>query len=145
MTSMAAPERLFIDTNVLVYARWPAAPLHQQARMALQSYIDAGTQLVISRQVLREFLATLYRPRTGLAITELTAEVRRIEAGYAVVEESAAITAQLLTLLEQGARHVHDTNLAATCLVAGVSHLLTNNPDDFAAFRNHLTIIPLVP
>lgn len=31
MTIAAAPDRLFIDTNILVYASWPAAPLHQQA------------------------------------------------------------------------------------------------------------------
>ncbi|RRR69897.1 MAG: hypothetical protein EI684_14410 [Candidatus Viridilinea halotolerans] len=61
----AAPERLFIDTNILVYVSWPAAPLHQQARATLAAYVEAGTLLVISRQVLREFLATLWGNFSG--------------------------------------------------------------------------------
>lgn len=145
MTIAAAPDRLFIDTNILVYASWPAAPLHQQAREALAAYAGAGTLLVISRQVLREFLATLHRPRTGLAIADLAAEVRQIEASYAVVEDGPAITAQLLTLLEAGASQVHDTNIAATCIVTRISFILTNNPDDFDRFHPQLTPIPLLP
>lgn len=145
MMSEAVPERLFVDTNILVYASWPAAPLHEHARAMLTQYIAAGTLLVISRQVIREFLATLYRPRTSLALADLVAEVRRIEAGYALIEDGPAITAQLLTLLEAGATQVHDTNIAATCLVAGISHILTNNPDDFAPFRGQITVIPLLP
>jgi predicted nucleic acid-binding protein len=145
MTTTAAPDRLFVDTNILVYASWPAAPLHQQARAALAAYTAADTLLIISRQVLREFLATLYRPRTGLAIADLAAEVRRFAASYAIIEESPAITAQLLTLLEAGATQVHDTNIAATCIVAGIGHILTNNPGDFARFRAQLAVIPLRP
>ncbi|NNJ12821.1 PIN domain-containing protein [Chloroflexales bacterium ZM16-3] len=144
MTTVAAPDRLFIDTNILVYASWPAAPLHAQARAALASYATAGTLLIISRQVLREFLATLYRPRTGLPIADIVAEVRRLEAGYVVIEDGPAITTELLTLLEAGATQVHDTNIAATCIVAGVGHILTNNPDDFARFQGQLTVIPLL-
>jgi len=94
--------------------------------------------------VLREFLATLYRPRTGLAIADLAAEVRQLEAGYVVIEDSPTITAMLLTLLEAGATQVHDTNIAATCIVARISHLLTNNPADFDRFRAQITILPLI-
>lgn len=144
MQTMGAPKRIFIDTNSLVYASWPAAPLHHQARAALATYAEAGTLLIISRQVLREFLATLYRPRTGLTIADIAAEVRRFETGYVVVEESPAITAQLLALLEAGATQVDDTNIAATCIVAGIGHILTNNPTDFAPFHAQLTVIPLV-
>jgi len=113
--------------------------------LALEVLAATATPLVISRQILREFLAVLYRPRTGLAITDLVAEVRRLEAGYAVIEDSPTITAQLLTLLEQGARHVHDTNIAATCMVGGMRRILTNNPDDFVPFAPQLMVIPLVP
>lgn len=145
MTTEAGPKLLFVDTNILVYASWPAAPLHQQAHQALAAHTAAGTLLVISRQVLREFLATLYRPRTGLAITDLVAEVRQLEACYVVIEDGPAITAALLSLLEAGATQVHDTNIAATCIVAGISHILTNNPADFTRFSPQLITLPLVP
>lgn len=56
-------EPMFVDTNVLVYASWRAAPLHTQT---LAAYRAAGVPLVISRQIIREFFATLYRPRSGI-------------------------------------------------------------------------------
>ncbi|EFO80004.1 PilT domain-containing protein [Oscillochloris trichoides DG-6] len=145
MMTEAEPKVLFIDTNILVYASWSVAPLHREAQHMLATYTSRGTILVISRQVLREFVATLYRPRTGLAITDITAEVRALEARYVVIEDGPTITAQLLALLEDGATQVHDTNIAATCIVAGIRHILTNNPADFAPFQRWLSVVPLVP
>lgn len=145
MTNVAVPERLFIDTNVLVYASWPAAPLHRTARAALDSYAAAETTLIISRQVLREFLATLYRPSTGLTISDLADQVRSFTRRYLIVEDGPAITAQLLTLLESGATQIHDTNIAATCIAAGIGHILTNNPRDFARFSPQLIAVALTP
>ena len=57
MTNAAEP--VFIDTNILVFASWEAAPLHEAARQTLAGYRQAGAALVISRQVIREWLATL--------------------------------------------------------------------------------------
>lgn len=44
-------EPVFVDTNVLVYARWRVAPLHTQARAALADYRAANIPLVISRRL----------------------------------------------------------------------------------------------
>jgi predicted nucleic acid-binding protein len=74
MTSAA--DSLFVDTNVLVYASWAIAPLHTHARSILATHSSAGASLAISRQVIREWLATLNRPRTGLALAELIAEAQ---------------------------------------------------------------------
>jgi predicted nucleic acid-binding protein len=143
MTAVADP--VFLDTNVLVYATWTAAPLHLQAQAAITSRESAGIPLVVSRQVLREYLATLNRPSTGIRVTTLTNEVRHFIARFRILEENDAVTNTLLGLLEQGAgRRVYDTNIVATMLVAGIRHLLTNNPGDFAAFGQLITVIPLL-
>ena len=63
MTTMPA-ERLFIDTNVLVYASIAEAPLHQAAFARLQTCEETHKELWISRQVLREYLAVLTRPQS---------------------------------------------------------------------------------
>lgn len=55
---------IFIDTNVLVYANILAYPLHQIATEQIQSLIDSGIELWLSRQVLREFIAAVTRPQT---------------------------------------------------------------------------------
>lgn len=41
---------LMVDTNVLVYASLPRAPLHGAAQAALRAARDAGTPLWISRR-----------------------------------------------------------------------------------------------
>lgn len=142
---MSAVESLFIDTNVLVYASWAVAPLHQHARGVLTGHRTAGEQLFISRQVIREWLATLNRPRTGLALSDLIAEAQTFNTHFVILDDTEATTTQLLKLLPQatGVR-VHDCNIVATMLVSGVRRLLTNNPDDFHAFSHLIDILPLV-
>ena len=59
-----AVERIFVDTNVLVYATQVTAPWHAEANQTLTALHAAGAELWISRPVLREYLATLSRPQT---------------------------------------------------------------------------------
>lgn len=146
MANPDAAEALFVDTNVLVYANWDAAPLHGHALSVITQYEAAQTPLVISRQILREYLATLMRPRVGLPIATLITQITRFEARCVVVEDEPAIFRTLLDFLALGAStHIFDTNIVATMQVAGVRRLLTNNPDHFQAFASHIEIIPLVP
>ena len=56
-TAVVAPEPVFVDTNVVVYAAVPAFPLHVDARMRLTELEAAGVCLWISRQSLREYLS----------------------------------------------------------------------------------------
>ena len=86
MTSAADP--LFVDTNVLVYASWAVAPLHSHARSVLATHRSAGAPLYISRQVIREWLATLNRPRTGLALADLIAEAQAFDAHFTILDNS---------------------------------------------------------
>lgn len=60
--AMTDAEPLFIDTNILVYANVTESPYHAPALHAIQTAYQAGRPLWISRQVLREYLATLTRP-----------------------------------------------------------------------------------
>lgn len=142
-TGVAEP--IFMDTNILVYASVDSSPFYDLARTTITAYEQAGTPLWISRQVLREYLATLIRPNVGIPITELTATVRRYELRFQVAEESPLVTAQLLALLEQShSRQVHDTNIVATMQTIGITRILTNNPDDFTPFSAFITVIPLL-
>lgn len=134
----------FLDTNVLVYASVDASPFHEAALNTIATLENNNFQIWISRQVIREYLATLIRPSFSIPIAELTNAIRNFELRYQVAEESPLVTAQLLTFLEQGrSRHVHDTNIVATMLVHGIDQLVTNNPDDFAPFTTLITLIPI--
>ena len=59
-----AADPVFVDTNVLVYANTVRSPLHIRAQLALQDLSASAIPLWISRQILREYLATLSRPQT---------------------------------------------------------------------------------
>ncbi len=54
---------VFLDTNVLVYANVAESPFHQATITAIETRYASGVGLWISRQILREFLATLSRPQ----------------------------------------------------------------------------------
>jgi predicted nucleic acid-binding protein len=124
MTSAADP--LFVDTNVLVYASWVVSPLHTHARSVLATYRNTGTPLYISRQIIREWLATLNRPRTGLALVDLITEAQSFDAYFAILDETMATTANLLALLPQASGvRVHDVNIVASMQSAGIRRLLT--------------------
>lgn len=101
--------------------------------------------LFISRQVIREWLATLNRPRTGLLLIDLVAEAQTFEHHFTILDDTDAVTTHLLTLLPQtGGMRVHDANIVATMQSVGVRRLLTNNPRHFDPFAHLITILPLV-
>ena len=63
-----------------------------------------------------------------------------------VVDDNSFVTENLLKLVEQypvGGKQIHDANIVATMHVYNISHLLTNNPDDFKRFSDTITVLPL--
>jgi predicted nucleic acid-binding protein len=150
---MMAASRLFIDTNVIVHSIIDQSALHRTAQQAILSYQRAGYEVWISRQILREFLATLSRPHgytTGgrrISATRLIAEVRLLQTQYYIAEDSQDVTERLLKLLASinvGGKQIHDANIVATMLASGITHLLTENVSDFTRYSQLITIIPLV-
>ncbi|CAN5581013.1 type II toxin-antitoxin system VapC family toxin [soil metagenome] len=148
--AMTDADRVFVDTNVLVYATVTTAPAHTAARQALADRRASGTELWISRQVLREYVAVLTRPQSftrPASMTDVAADVRSFERQFRVADDTAPVTEQLLQLLEEvpkGGKQVHDVNIVATMLVHGVTTLLTGNASDFARFEPRITVEPLV-
>ena len=140
---------IFLDTNVLVYAASLGAPLHQQASEEIQRRYESGQDLWVSRQVLREYLATLSRPQTFAhpkPVRELVSDIRYFLDNFRIAEEGPAVTEKLLDLIEGrevGGKHIHDANIVATMLTNGIYALLTHNRDDFGRFADLIEVIPL--
>ena len=141
---------IFLDTNVLIYANVASAPWHQIAIATLQELSDNGTLLWISRQVLREFIATLTRPQTFNMPQPIEVVIKRtrfLQETFLIADDDALVTAKLLELLEQipiGGRQIHDANIVATMLTTGIPNLLTHNVKDFTRFNSLINITPLV-
>jgi predicted nucleic acid-binding protein len=143
-------QRVFVDTNVLVYATQESAPFNRPARQKLKELEDSGSEFWISRQVLREYIATMSRPQTysnPLSIETIVERIRLFEQIFMVADDTVEVTAHLLTLLEEtstGGKQVHDANIAATMLAYGIDTLLTANVDDFKRFEDKITLVSLV-
>ena len=144
-----AGDPTFVDTNVLVYSSVATAPLYHGAQQAIQHLVAAGVELWISRQVLREYLATLSRLQTysnPLPMPTLVADIQFFEQRFHIAEDGPQVTAQLPNLLSQvpvGGKQIHDTNIVATMQVHGIGRLLTHNAADFARFAGIITVIPV--
>lgn len=142
-------DRLFVDTNVLIHATIRASSLHQAAEQKLEEYYQSGTEIWISRQVLREFIAVLTRPQPfspALPISTVVPEARFYEARFEVADENVQVTNLLFDLLLRipaGGKHIHDANIVATMQGNGITYLLTENTSDFARYSGLITVIPL--
>src|SRR3954464_1633000 len=58
-TMTVVAEATFLDTNILVYASVDASPFHTAALSAIAALEQNHVPLWISRQVIRQYLATL--------------------------------------------------------------------------------------
>jgi predicted nucleic acid-binding protein len=141
--------RVFVDTNVLVYANITSAPLHKQAQMALQNLWNGNDELWISRQVIREYVMSVTRPQTfmqPMPAANVIARVQFFEQTFQVADDTSATTAKLLELINTiaiGGKQIHDANIVATMLVNQITHLLTHNTGDFSRYNQLITVIPL--
>lgn len=146
-----AANRVFLDTNVLVYAQLTLAPLHSAAVSRLQSLDSGGTELWVSRQILREYLAVMTRPGllTGsIPIASLAADVRYFLSRFHIAEEGPAVTENLLALMATvpiAGKQVHDANIVATMQAYEITQLLTHNVSDFERFSDLIAVVSVVP
>lgn len=148
MTTTAG-SRIFVDTNILVYANLARSPFHNQAVAKLKDLESMEIDLVVSRQVLREYLAVMSRPNTlteEISTSSLVQDVRNFEASMIVLDEGPEVTAKLLETIDRfsvAGKQIHDANIVATMLTHEVPALLTHNTDDFNRYREVISIMPL--
>ena len=104
----------------------------------------------LSRQILREYLATM--TRAGTFTKELQRElifeaVRNFEKDFVVLDERANVTEKLLELagrIAVGGKQIHDASIVATMLVNDIPKFLTHNVSDFKRFQPEIKLVPLL-
>ncbi|MCI5159489.1 MAG: VapC toxin family PIN domain ribonuclease, partial [Candidatus Electrothrix sp. AUS1_2] len=109
-----------------------------------------NAELFISRQVLREYLATM--TRSDMLTEELPREsvieaIRHFEEDFTVFDDVPGVTEQLLELAETvsvSGKQIHDANIVATMPVNDIHELFTHNVSDFKRFRPYIKVVPLI-
>ena len=138
---------MFIDTNVLVYARNRDAPNHHLARDALQQLAQGPEPLRISRQVIREYLAVVTRPQAWsvpLTSTEAVQDVNSLNGSFNILADGPEVMEALLALIREvpaSGRQIHDANIVATMLAHGERRLLTFNTADFRRYGDRIELV----
>jgi len=140
---------LFVDTNILIYATDSHSPWHQLARMALANAVAQNIELIISPQIINEYLsaATRYALSGGPPLPQLLAAIAAFRARFRLIEENDVVISALLSLVQtipMAEKQIHDANIVATMQAHGIHRLLTNNPAHFARFAGLITIVSLV-
>jgi predicted nucleic acid-binding protein len=144
-----AAEPIFLDTNVLIYATNTASPWHPAASAAIEQARRDGRPLVASTQIMREYLAVATRPGTMSApLAIIFSAIDAFRQAFTIVDDSQAVFSTLCDLVRSvqvSGKQIHDANIVATMLHAGVPTLLTGNVADFRRFGHLITVVPLTP
>ena len=138
---MTMPANLFVDTNILVYLANENAQQHQAVLEKIET-LASSYEMVISRQILREYAVVMTRPgmlERPLTPGEVADDLEKWQNVFEIVDETQDVTSQLIALLKKYAvkgKRIHDANLAATMLAYGIDNLLTANGSDFQQFED---------
>ena len=146
----ARPDRVLLDTNVLLAATDEGRAEHHDALTIFNEWAAGDTTLCTSGQILREYLAVATRPAgnngLGLKPADAVSNVRAIRERTAFLVEDARVADRLQGLLadvECGGKQVHDANVIATMLAHGVGTVVTMNVEDFARFERYVSLVTL--
>lgn len=138
---------MFVDTNVLVGSIAPASPHHRLAWGSLEQARERGERLVISRQIIREFLAVVTRAQPWgrpRRMEDALADVNRFTREFSILEDGPDVTDTLLALCREvpvAGKQVHDANIVATMLASGERRPLTFNVADFRRYAGRLELV----
>lgn len=134
-------ERVFFDTNILVYLANEDSPFHSAALEKFKK-VASNHEIWISWQVLREYAVVMTRHgivEKPLSSDDVVADIRQWTNCFRVADETEEVTESLLKLIGNHnvtGKRIHDMNIAATMKVHSIRKLLTMNTDDFAAIED---------
>lgn len=144
---ISAGDRVFVDTNVLLCATDTDREQQADAHFLLGHAGRSGIHLLISGQIVREYLVVATRPseQNGLGLSPRHAleNIERITHHIALVEETIEVAKALQRLVKQSAlrgKRIHDANLVASMQCHGIATLITENLRDFRAFESIQTL-----
>jgi toxin-antitoxin system PIN domain toxin len=134
-----------LDTNILVYAHRPEAPLHRDAARTVRALAESGRSWGIPFHVLVEFAAVVSSPKiwkVPSSCEQIAAQMKawRSSPDLHVLGDDETVWERTVALARAGAiqgGQWYDARIAAVCLAHGVTELWTADRDysRFASLR----------
>jgi predicted nucleic acid-binding protein len=143
--------KIFVDTNLFVYAVDALSPFHHDAGSFFESVAERNLEPHYSNQVLGEFFsAVTKRAARPLSPTVAAREALRMLQATQLVRLPIDDIAMKLTLALAGKHglrgvEIFDAQIVGTMLSHGVEVLYTANVRDFARFDEIDVVNPLLP
>lgn len=150
--SMKMEDKIFIDTNVLIYANNPEEePLGKAAFAKLTELVNSNAKLYISTQILKEYANAVIREaikqniEIELIINDVLENIKHFEEQFIILFESKEIIENWKELLNElkSNKQVFDYSIIATMKANNINNILTHNISDFKDFVE-ITVIPLL-
>lgn len=149
MSVKALSGRVFVDTNVLIYATLAGDPRHSRSREILELRHNAGVELFVSVQNLAEMYPNLTGPKSQppdspAVARDKIASISRLR-GLTVLPITLECVRRALDLcLEAGVtrQRYFDRQLAALMLLEDIPVVLTENVADFSGIDGITAINP---
>lgn len=132
-------DKVFLDTNILVYLANEDSPFHHKVVTRFKK-LAGECELWISRQVLREYAVVMTRTGTvekPLSPSEVAADIEQWEGIFQIADETEEVTRILVELIKEydiKGKSIHDANIIATMTANLIETLFTFNTDDFKEF-----------
>jgi predicted nucleic acid-binding protein len=140
---------ILVDANILIYSTDPASPFHPDSVRATNELRRRGDMPCIVPQSLYEFWVVATRPidKRGLGLTpsQAQAELVTIKRFFPFMADTPAIYQEwerLIALHSVSGKNGHDTRYVAAMIVHGITHLLTDNKNDFKRFTTITVFSP---
>ncbi|CCI07402.1 PIN domain-containing protein [Microcystis aeruginosa] len=130
------PDKVFIDTNVLIYGYSEDEPNKRQ--QAIDCVLSA--EAWISTQVLNETINVLKR-KFSLSYSQIREAVQEISKGFPIVLVSVNTIEIALNLAERYQYSYFDSLILASALEAGCQILYSEDLQDGQRIENQLTIV----
>jgi toxin-antitoxin system PIN domain toxin len=138
----ASSDPALIDTNVLVYAVFPAVPNHAASRALVDIARTSGANLYVAPQNLVEFFAVVTDPRR---VTQPKSSDEALQAiddilalpGLSLLPVPSDMITRWAALLRQSPatkKRAFDAQLVATMVSNGVMNIYSFNTADFQQF-----------
>ena len=141
------PDKIFFDTNILVYLSSQESPFHLRVLEKVKELFDKY-EIWISRQVLREYAVVMTNSsllQKPLSSDEVEKDLEKWGSIFRVadeIEETTINLRKLIVLFDVKGKNIHDANIIATMKTYNIERLFTLNLKDFKRF-NEIRLIQI--
>lgn len=146
---MAGSKRVFIDTNIFLYAADSSSPFHTKAKNLLEQASRLEFEAVITPQVILELYSVVTnkkRIKNSYSASEANNFIEKtlffIKAKYIYFDSEALVILRTILVTNKiEDRQVFDAAIVATMLSNGVKTIYTANSKDFKKLSAKIEVI----